>query len=298
MGRSLPLSPELHSRIQENCWCRFSEPNPPFQNTRNNRHHMGWCRALFCALLHTLCPPSKWIWECDETCPPLSRLYYTCARRGRIYKHLLASSTTALSFTNFLSSTEKRTDRHHGLNPPAPFLKIMDWSNMPSSCARSSKSAYPKTTSHSPKAQFDHTMWRTPPFCLLQKCTLDTGCCLPAPKLDENYYTVFLSIKMTIQALNDLSISSCALSPSIPKIRRLSIMPFSCAKAPKSKIGQKSTMEDLLLLLKRTSKSTNDRSFCAFSQNKTRKTKCPPPVLFLLKLLQSFRMSPPNFRAS
>ena len=74
---------------------------------------------------------------------------------------------------------------HHGLSPSASFLKISGRRNMSSSCARNSRSAYPKTTSHSPKSHCNHHMRRTPPFYLLQKCTLNTGCRLPAPKLDN-----------------------------------------------------------------------------------------------------------------
>ena len=108
-----------------NVWCRFSEPKPPFRNTKSHGRYLGWCRALSWAFPHTSCLPSKWIWECDETCPVLARLYHTCARRKRIYKHIFPSATTVLSSTNFLSFIKKDYQRTpHGLDPLASFLKI------------------------------------------------------------------------------------------------------------------------------------------------------------------------------
>ena len=148
-----------------------------------------------------------------------------------------------------------------------------------SSCARSSKSAYPKTTSYSPKSNEIPIMRPTLPFCLLQKYTWPMGCCLPAPRLGKNTYNVFFSLKNDIQTLNDLSLPSCALSPSILKTRWLSIMPSSCAKAPNSKIGQKSTMEDLLLFSKKTYKKCQWSESLCFLSKQTAKDKmsssCP-----------------------
>ena len=246
---------------------------------------------MSCAFLHTCCLPSKWIWECEETCPRLNGLCYTCARRRRICKHIFPSATTVLSSTNFLLSTKKI---YQHIAWSGSFCFFPQNSSKDITCRlpapEAQQSAYPKTTSCSSKPHFNHHMRRTPPFCLLQTYILSMDVVFLRP--NSTILKTFSCLpKQRNGSAHDLSLPSCALSA------------HKARGAITHVVFLRKSLEDLIATRYERSPAflPNDilkrrwsESLCAFSQNKRRKTKCLPPVLFLLKLLQNFRMSPPN----